>query len=93
MVNPIEPASAGAATQNQAAGQLGGRTATAGDQPARDENANRDESFRLAANNAVLQEKAAKSDKKPNILILWDDDIGISNISAYSDGLMATTGE
>lgn len=26
--------------------------------------------------------------KKPNVLIIWGDDIGISNISAYSDGLM-----
>ena len=25
---------------------------------------------------------------KPNILVLWGDDIGISNVSAYSDGLM-----
>src|SRR4029078_8762897 len=25
---------------------------------------------------------------KPNILILWGDDIGISNLSCYSDGLM-----
>ncbi len=29
-----------------------------------------------------------KAGKKPNILVLWGDDIGISNISAYSDGLM-----
>ncbi|MGQ7944536.1 arylsulfatase [Flavobacterium sp. WC2509] len=29
--------------------------------------------------------------KKPNILILWGDDIGISNISAYSNGLMGYT--
>jgi len=29
--------------------------------------------------------------QKPNILILWGDDIGISNISAYSDGLMGYT--
>lgn len=28
---------------------------------------------------------------KPNILILWGDDIGISNISAYSDGIMGYT--
>lgn len=28
------------------------------------------------------------SDKKPNILIIWGDDIGISNLSCYSDGLM-----
>ncbi|HEU0125307.1 MAG TPA: arylsulfatase [Flavobacterium sp.] len=29
--------------------------------------------------------------KKPNILVLWGDDIGITNISAYSDGLMGYT--
>jgi arylsulfatase len=26
--------------------------------------------------------------KKPNIVVIWGDDIGQSNISAYSDGLM-----
>jgi arylsulfatase A-like enzyme len=25
---------------------------------------------------------------KPNILIIWGDDIGISNLSCYSDGMM-----
>ncbi len=25
---------------------------------------------------------------KPNILVMWGDDIGITNVSAYSDGLM-----
>ncbi len=29
--------------------------------------------------------------KKPNILVIWGDDIGISNISAYSSGLMGYT--
>ena len=29
--------------------------------------------------------------RKPNILVIWGDDIGISNISAYSDGLMGYT--
>jgi arylsulfatase A-like enzyme len=28
------------------------------------------------------------SQKKPNILIIWGDDIGITNLSCYSDGLM-----
>ena len=28
------------------------------------------------------------ADKKPNIVIIWGDDIGQSNVSAYSDGLM-----
>jgi arylsulfatase len=31
---------------------------------------------------------AAASGGKPNILVIWGDDIGITNISAYSNGLM-----
>ena len=31
---------------------------------------------------------AAAQDKKPNIVIIWGDDIGQSNVSAYSRGLM-----
>ena len=31
---------------------------------------------------------AHAADKKPNILVIFGDDVGISNISAYSDGLM-----
>jgi arylsulfatase len=27
--------------------------------------------------------------KKPNILVIWGDDIGITNLSCYSDGLMS----
>ena len=27
---------------------------------------------------------------KPNILVIWGDDIGITNLSCYSDGLMGT---
>jgi arylsulfatase A-like enzyme len=30
----------------------------------------------------------APSGRKPNILIIWGDDIGVANISAYSNGLM-----
>lgn len=30
----------------------------------------------------------APSGQKPNILVIWGDDIGIANISAYSNGLM-----
>ena len=26
-------------------------------------------------------------DSKPNILVIWGDDIGITNLSCYSDGL------
>jgi hypothetical protein len=31
---------------------------------------------------------AASSGRKPNILVIWGDDIGVANISAYSNGLM-----
>ena len=33
-----------------------------------------------------MTDKADK--KKPNILVIWGDDIGITNLSCYSDGLM-----
>ena len=38
--------------------------------------------FGLAATSASAQ------DKKPNILIIWGDDIGFWNISAYNQGMM-----
>ncbi len=28
------------------------------------------------------------ADKKPNILVIWGDDVGITNVSAYSQGMM-----
>jgi arylsulfatase A-like enzyme len=34
------------------------------------------------------QSPAPSSGKKPNIVVIWGDDIGQSNISAYSHGLM-----
>ena len=30
----------------------------------------------------------AQSSGKPNIVVIWGDDIGITNLSCYSDGLM-----
>src|SRR5258705_2856944 len=30
----------------------------------------------------------APSGRKPNILVIWADDVGVANISAYSNGLM-----
>jgi arylsulfatase A-like enzyme len=41
----------------------------------------------LLAGMVVLEPAFAAKDK-PNILVIFGDDIGISNISAYSDGLM-----
>jgi arylsulfatase A-like enzyme len=30
----------------------------------------------------------ASTQTKPNILVIWGDDIGITNLSCYSDGVM-----
>lgn len=38
-----------------------------------------------------ITEVQSQNTKKPNVLIIWGDDIGISNISAYSSGLMGYT--
>jgi len=37
---------------------------------------------------AAPQKAEAQDNKKPNILVIWGDDIGITNISAYSHGLV-----
>lgn len=37
---------------------------------------------------ANLSEVASAQQKKPNILIIWGDDIGVHNISAYNHGIM-----
>ena len=37
---------------------------------------------------AALPSKLCAQAKKPNIVIIWGDDIGLSDISAYSMGLM-----
>ncbi len=53
--------------------------------------ANPDQSATLAAlnsHNANVSAKLQKDGKKPNILVIFGDDIGITNLSCYSDGLM-----
>ena len=40
------------------------------------------------ASTAQSQQKPAAGGKKPNIVIIWGDDVGQSNISAYSHGVM-----
>lgn len=36
----------------------------------------------------VVSEPASAQDKKPNILVIWGDDIGQFNVSAYNRGMM-----
>ncbi|MCV9927947.1 arylsulfatase [Flavobacterium sp. LS1R49] len=47
--------------------------------------------FIFAAGCLTVPQLEAQNSKKPNILVIWGDDIGISNISAYSNGLMGYT--
>ena len=42
----------------------------------------------LAAAAAMLLSAPALAADKPNILVVWGDDVGQSNISAYTMGLM-----
>jgi|SRR5215208_2985493 len=37
---------------------------------------------------SVTKGVGSMPDSKPNILVIWGDDIGITNLSCYSDGLM-----
>ena len=37
---------------------------------------------------ALLLSATAAAQDKPNILVIWGDDIGVHNISAYNHGVM-----
>ena len=37
---------------------------------------------------AQAQQQPAPSGQRPNILVIWGDDVGIANVSAYSFGVM-----
>src|SRR5215468_564189 len=41
----------------------------------------------MAKQNAPAQQNTS-TQTKPNILVIWGDDIGITNLSCYSDGVM-----
>jgi arylsulfatase len=42
----------------------------------------------IAAHNQTVRVKARQEGKKPNILVIWGDDIGVWNVSAYNRGMM-----
>jgi len=47
-----------------------------------------DERGMLVAHNQTVEKKTAQTGKKPNILVIWGDDIGYWNCSAYNRGQM-----
>jgi arylsulfatase A-like enzyme len=44
--------------------------------------------FALSVSPSASAQQAAPTGKKPNILVIFGDDVGITNVSAYSMGLM-----
>jgi arylsulfatase A-like enzyme len=52
------------------------------------EGAGRGTLLAMAGRKEAVSAEAAQEGRKPNILVIFGDDIGITNISAYSDGLM-----
>jgi arylsulfatase len=47
-----------------------------------------DGSVLVAAHNSAVRQTAGESGKKPNILVIWGDDIGYWNLSCYNRGMM-----
>ena len=47
-----------------------------------------DDIIALAKHNRLVSTNAAQSGKKPNFLIIWGDDVGWNNTSAYNRGMM-----
>ncbi|NGO50578.1 arylsulfatase [Mesorhizobium camelthorni] len=45
----------------------------------------------LAVVGTTMSSAASAQEEKPNILVIFGDDIGVANVSAYSDGLMGYT--
>jgi arylsulfatase len=82
-LNPFEKADAGPLQQSSAIErQTGGSVTASGHADGRNAK------VLLAEHNSAVQQKAGQSGKKPNILVLWGDDIGYWNLSAYNRGMM-----
>jgi hypothetical protein len=90
-LNPVPESSANAASGGVSALRPSEIGALGAPKVGSCEEAKREELLALATHNESVQGNASQAGKKPNILVIWGDDIGISNISAYSDGLMGYT--
>jgi arylsulfatase A-like enzyme len=89
-LSPILQA-APAPPSRQAEQQLSGSDASA-ERPGRpSQGLSNGPTLALSERRQTVAASAAQSDKKPNILVIFGDDIGITNLSCYSDGLMGYT--
>src|SRR5262245_4579556 len=65
------------------------QSATAGEaQPGCCDGVSKGEFVALLTHNTRVAAQAEKAGKKPNVLIIWGDDIGVHNVSAYNHGIM-----
>src|SRR5262249_7573106 len=44
--------------------------------------------FAAGASTQIAQAQPSPSGQRPNILVIWGDDVGLANVSAYSFGVM-----
>src|SRR4051794_26812743 len=75
--------------EQTASSMIAGRSAASVERPTSScAGVNKSELLALATHNQAVAAETQASGKRPNICIIWGDDIGQSNISAYSLGVM-----
>jgi arylsulfatase len=86
-LNPFSRADAAAPSGEATVGQPSS-SPTPDNQAASQSNAAAGQGEALARHNARVAAATQKNGKKPNICIIWGDDIGQSNLSCYTRGLL-----
>ena len=82
------PLNAAVATEQQGASSVQPTPSALKCEGGCDDGLTRSDLVQLAKHNQFVSAQAAQAGKKPNILVLWGDDIGVHNISAYNHGIM-----
>ena len=82
------PLNAAVATEQQGASSVQPTPSALKCEGGCDDGLTRSDLVQLAKHNQFVSAQAAQAGKKPNIIVLWGDDIGVHNISAYNHGIM-----
>ncbi len=82
------PAGQSTSDEEHQANLPGNATATEPDKTYRSRELTKSEQVALVNHNQLVAASLAQSGKKPNFCIIWGDDVGQSNVSAYTMGLM-----
>jgi len=83
-----EPLKAGVVAEQSASSAAATLSSEPKCEGACDDGITRSDLVELAKHNQFVSAQAAQAGRKPNILIIWGDDIGWFNISAYNHGMM-----